>query len=515
MATALRMPVSTVLSGRERVLVEIVVMLATIMVVLDTTIANVALPHMQAALGATSESVAWVLTSYIVASAIAIPLTGWLSDRFGRKRLFTVAIIGFTISSAGCGLSTSLGMMVVARLFQGIFGAFIAPMSQAIMYDINPPQRHARAMMVWGMAVMIAPILGPTLGGYLTDQFDWRWVFFINLPIGVLTGFGAWLLVTGEPGTARRFDMLGFSLLGLALAAFQLMLDRGTQLDWFEAPEILIEGGVALGAAWMFIVHLTTGRGERIVPTILFKDRNYVAALIFIAIIGGITLAGAALIAPMLQRLLNYPVFDAGLMVMPRGIGTLIAFLMAGRLIERGVDGRMLIFIGLMILAASLWMMTGFSLDMDRRPVIVSGIVQGFGLGLTMMPTNLLAFTTLAPQLRTDAASLYSLLRNIGGSIAIAATNALVASNTQTSHADLGARINMPSLTAIETGLAQFGMPAAVALGLVDGEVNRQSVMIAYLDDYWLMMWATIVAAPLVMMMRRQRAGAKVEHVGE
>lgn len=514
MAQSITMPASTVLAPRERGLVTIVVMFAVMMVVLDTTIANVALPHMQAALGATTETVNWVLTSYIVASAIAIPLTGWLALRFGRKQLFVVAITGFTLSSALCGVSTSIGMMVAARLFQGLFGAFIAPLSQATMLDINPPERHARAMMIWGMGVMLAPILGPSLGGYLTDQFDWRWVFFINVPIGIVTAFGAWLLVAGAPGVRPRFDMAGYVMLALALAALQLMLDRGTQLDWFESPEILIETGVAVAAAWMFLLH-TIGTEDGIVPRSLFGNGNYVASLVLAMVLGAIMLAGAALISPMLQRLLNYPVLAAGLVVMPRGIGTLIGFTVAGRLIERGTDGRGLILIGMLMMAVSLWMMTGFSLDMDQRPVIVTGFLQGVGMGLTMMPMNLLAFTTLAATLRTDAASLYNLVRNIGGSIAIAVANALIAGNVQTSHADIAASLRLPAIEPIAAGLAQFGMPAAAAFGMMDAEVNRQAAMIAYIDDYWLMMWVAVAATPLVLIMRRQRAGEKVEHMGE
>ena len=514
MVAASNVSASTVLPPRERALVSNTVVLATVMVLLDTTIANVALPNIQATLGATSETIAWVLTSYIVASAIAIPLTGWLSTRFGRRRLFTTAIVGFTISSAACGLATSLTMMVAARLFQGLFGAFIAPMSQAIMYDINPPERHARAMTVWGMSIMVAPIVGPTLGGYLTDQFDWRWVFFINVPIGIAASVSSWLLVRGEPAVPRRFDLAGFAMLATAIAAFQLLLDRGTQLDWFNSPEIIIEAGLSASALWMFVLHLG-GRRDPIVPTDLFRNSNFVTALIFITIVGGITLAGAALVAPMLQRLLDYPVFDAGMLIMPRGVATLMAFVVTGRLLERGADGRVLIFLGMLVIGYSLYLMTRFSLTMDGWPVIVTGAVQGIGLGMTMMPVNLLAFTTLAPVLRTDAASLFSLLRNIGGSVAIATTSALLARNLQTSHAGIGATLRLPALSAVETGLAPLGMSVTGVLGMLDGEVNRQALMIAYIDNYWLMMWMALLAAPLVFMMRRQRAGERAEHIAE
>lgn len=503
---------ATTLPAGRRAMVTLVVMAATLMVVLDTTIANVALPHMQAALGATSESVAWVLTSYIVASAIAMPVTGWLSDRFGRRALFTVAVGGFTITSALCGVSTSLGMMVGMRLAQGVFGAFLVPMSQAIMYDINPPEKHAQAMTIWGMGIMVGPIMGPVLGGYLTDSFDWRWVFFINVPIGIVTTFGAWALMTSRDTVRRRFDIMGFTLLALALGSFQLFLDRGTQLDWFQSPEIIAEAGMCVAAAWMFVVHSLHARSP-IVPLTLFADRNYATALAFITVTGGILMAGAALVAPMLQRLLDYPVYDAGVTMMPRGVGTMVSMLVAGRLSGR-VDARIMIFVGMLLIAWSLDIMTGFNLEMGAGPVLWSGLIQGLGLGLVVMPMNLLAFATLAPKLRTEGAALYSLMRNIGGSVAISLTSALMVSNLQTSHSDIGSKVTAVTMPYLQAGLVErLGLQAQSILAFLDAEVNRQALMIAYLDDFWIMMWAAILAAPLVMIMRP--AKGKAEHIGE
>jgi DHA2 family multidrug resistance protein len=500
-------------SPARRTLITILMIGATVMVVLDSTIANVALPHMRASLGASNETISWVLTSYILASAVAMPLTGWLAERFGRRALFTVAIAGFTASSALCGLSNSLVLMVVARLLQGVFGAFIVPMSQAVMYDINPPENHVRAMTIWGMAIMIGPIMGPVLGGYLTDSWNWRWVFFINVPIGLVASVAAWILLPSSRKERRPFDMLGFLLLTIALGSLQLMLDRGTQLDWFSSSEIVIEAGIAVAAFWAFAVHMATAP-HPLVPIALFRNSNFVASILMLAVAGGIMMAGAALAAPMLQQLLGYSVYDAGLLIMPRGVGTVVGMVLAGRLAGK-IDSRLVIGFGMLLLAWSLHMMTGFNLMMGSGPVIRSGVIQGFGLGLVVMPLNLLAFATLASALRTEGAAVYSLARNIGASIAISAATALIASNLQTSHADLGAHITASTMPIESGAIEQFGARAEVILAFLDLEINRQALMIAYLDDFWLMMWAAVLAAPLVLVMRSARPGAKPIPMGE
>ena len=488
----------------RRLLITIVVMAATMIVVLDTTIANVALPRMQASLSANPESIAWVLTSYILATAIAMPTTGFLSDRLGRRTLFTGAIVGFTVSSMLCGIAATLPAMVAFRFMQGVFGAFLAPMSQAIMYDINPPERHAQAMTIWGMVIMVGPVMGPVLGGWLTDNFDWRWVFYINVPIGLPAAFAAWALLDNSGKRARKFDFAGFGLLAVSLGALQLMLDRGSQLDWFDSTEIWIELGVTIAGLWVFAVHTATVR-EPLLPRSLFADRNFLTAILAITVVGGILVAGAALVAPMLQRLFGYPVLTAGMLTAPRGIGTMAGMLLAGRLSGR-VDPRVLILAGMSLLAVSLGMMTQFDLQMDSGPVIWSGLVQGVGLGLTVLPMNLLALATLGTRLRTEAASLYNLMRSIGGSIAISITTALIASNVQVSHSDLGAHVSTTRASLLNAGiLEQFGVSGATAMQFIDGEINRQALMIAYIDDYWTMMWAALAVLPLVLLMRASK----------
>ncbi|MCY7397696.1 MAG: DHA2 family efflux MFS transporter permease subunit, partial [Sphingomonas bacterium] len=279
------MPAEHVLDPTRRMLVTIAVMLAVLIQVLDTTIANVALPHMQASLGATQESINWVLTSYIVAAAIALPISGWLADKIGRKRLLVLSVIGFTIASFLCAIAQSLTEMVAFRVIQGVTGAFLVPLAQATLFDINPREKHAQAMALFGGGIMIGPILGPVLGGWLTDSFNWRWVFLVNLPIGAIATV---MLLRFLPKTElnfRKFDLFGFALLGLALGSLQLMLDRGQQLDWFESTEIWIEAGLCVAAFWMFVVHTMTAR-EPLFERSMLADRNFATGMFFMAVTG-------------------------------------------------------------------------------------------------------------------------------------------------------------------------------------------------------------------------------------
>lgn len=501
-------PLHESITSFERATIIAAAMLATLMQVLDTTIANVALPHMQTSLGATQETVNWVLTSYIVASAISIPITGWLADRVGRKRLFIWAVILFTASSLLCATAQSLEEMVTFRVIQGVSGAFILPLSQAIMFDINPPERHAKAMALFGGGVVIGPILGPVLGGWLTESFNWRWVFIVNLPIGVVATLMLMRFLPKTPISVRRFDLFGFALLALALGCFQMMLDRGQQLDWFESWEVWIEGGVALGAAWMFFVHLFTSR-EALFDPRMFVDRNFVTGLLFMVVMGLLLYGGLALLPPMLQKLMGYSVLDTGFLTAPRGVGTLMGMAAAGRLAGK-VDARLLVFTGLTLMGVSLWMMAGFSLQMDSTPVVVSGVVQGMGLGLIFVPLNIIAFDTLATHYRTTAASLLTLCRSLGGSLGISLVTTLLARNLQTSHSDLAAHVTEATIPLADPGLvARLGMAGDSALAVVDAEINRQALMIAFIDDFHLMMIVTVAALPLLLLLRKSHRGGK------
>ena len=500
----------------NRPLLTIGVMAATIMQILDSTIVNVALRDMTASLGATADTITWVLTSYIVASAVAIPLTGWLADRIGSRNLFLGAVVGFVIASMLCGLATNLPEMVAFRILQGIAAAFMNPLSQTVMMDINPRSKQAAAMSIWGMGIMVGPILGPVIGGWLTDNYDWRWCFYVNVPIGAVCFAILWGLLPSRQITRRGFDLFGFAMLAVAISVFQLMLDRGQTQDWFSSWEVWTEGMVALGAAWLFFVQLLTAK-QPMFDRALFLNRNLLTGIGFMLVIGVLMNATLALLPPMLQTLYGYPVLDAGILLMPRGLGIVGSMYVAGQLMKRQVDPRLMVGFGLLIAAWSLYDMTGWTIQMGAQPFIVTGFIQGIGLGLVFIPLNLMAFGTLAPHYRTEAASLMNLSRNIGGSAGISVVTALLARNIQTSHSELGQHIPDPGLLANDPVTSSLtGGSTDAVLAIADGMVNAQAGMIAYLDDFKLMMILTLCAVPLVFVLKRPappKAGEEAIHV--
>ncbi|MHB1180408.1 MAG: DHA2 family efflux MFS transporter permease subunit [Sulfuricella sp.] len=486
----------------HRGLVTMSVMLATIMQALDTTIANVALPHMQGTMGATQDQISWVLTSYIVAAAIFMPLTGFLTARWGRKRVFMWSVVGFTLASMLCGAAQSLNQIVLFRLLQGVFGASLVPLSQSVLLDTYPRERHGSAMAMWGVGVMVGPILGPSLGGWLTEYYNWRWVFYINLPFGVLAWLGLAAFVRETPiDLSRRFDLLGFALLSLAIGALQMMLDRGESLDWFSNPEVVIEAMLAGLALYLFIAHMFTHEHPFIEPG-LFKDRNFSVGLLFIFIVGVILLATMALLPPFMQGLLGYPVIDVGYLLAPRGVGTMIAMITVGKLSGK-VDVRYMIFLGLMLTSLSLWEMTLFNMNIDGWDIVRTGITQGLGLGFIFVPLSTITFSTLAPRYRNEGTALFSLMRNLGSSIGISVVITYLAQRTQANHAAFADYINPFNLAlrqAVEAGAYNLTTPQGLAV--INGEVTRQAATLAYLQDFRLMMWITLAAIPMIVLLR-------------
>ncbi|SMD04766.1 MFS transporter, DHA2 family, multidrug resistance protein [Fulvimarina manganoxydans] len=489
-------------------LITVSIMLATVMQVLDTTIANVALPNMQGSLGAAQDQITWVLTSYIVAAAIMTPVTGWLSDKIGLRQLFIASAAGFVVASMACGLSTSLEEMIAFRLFQGLCGAALVPLSQTVLLNINKPEEHGQAMAIWGAGIMVGPIVGPTLGGWLTETFNWRYVFFVNLPIGALALAGMIAFLPNTPKRQRGFDFFGFAMLSIFIGALQLFLDRGEQVDWFSSPEIWIELGLAVSAIWVFVIHITGAKAPFIDPKI-FRDRNLVMALVMIFVVGMVLLAGLALLPPMLQNILGYPVVTTGLVLAPRGVGTMISMIVVGRIIGK-FDTRLLILTGLLLTALSLYQMSGFSPQMDQTPIIVSGVVQGLGLGLVFVPLSTLAFATLEPRFRADAASLFSLLRNIGSSVGISIVTVELAHNIVISRSELVSGLNPfnPNFTEALAAMGGMGANQTTALAVLNQQVQAQAAMVAYVDDFKLMMIITLCAIPLLALMRPKPKGA-------
>jgi MFS transporter, DHA2 family, multidrug resistance protein len=490
----------------HRGMITVSIMLATIMQALDTTIANVALPHMQGSLQASQDQITWVLTSYIVASAITLPLTGWLCTQWGRRKVFIVSVIGFTVASALCGLSTSLGAIVAARLLQGVFGAALVPLSQAVLLDINPPQKVGQAMAIWGAGIMVGPILGPMMGGWLTENFDWRWVFFVNLPVGLFALWGIFRFLPESRPRSAPLDMFGFVALSLALGLLQMFLDRGELLDWFDSWEIKLEAAGALVAFAFFAVHTWTVQGISFFDRDLLKDRNFVTGCFFGFVVGVVLYGTMALLPTFLQSLMDYPVVYTGEVTAPRGVGTMLAMIVVGRLVHR-IDARAIMAVGFTLTAIALWQMTHVTLQMDSSLIITSGFIQGLGIGFTFVPLSTAAFATLAPRLRNQGTPIFSLLRNIGGSVGISIVQALLTRGSAQAHAQLAAAV-APGNPALATLPAALSPDTLNGLAVLNAEVSRQASLIAYVNDFWIMMVVTLLAIPLLLLIRRSGRGA-------
>ncbi len=478
------------------------VMLATVIQALDITIANVALTHIQGSLAATQDQMTWVLTSYIVAAAITIPLVGWLAGYCGRKLIFLISIALFTLASILCGMAETLFEMVLFRFLQGVGGAALVPMSQAVLLDINSRENFGKAMALWGIGVTLGPILGPALGGWLTDYYNWRWVFYINVPLGFIAFLSLYLFLPESPTRKSHFDLLGFLSLSLGLGALQMVLDRGELKDWFNSPEIIIETLMMGLGFYLFIMHTLSYTKNPFLNPLLFKDRNFMVSNILMFVVGVVLFSPLALVPTMLQNQLNYPVFTAGLVIAPRGFGIMIAMLLTGRLIGR-MDIRGIMGIGLVITTISFKIMTYFSITMNAWIVIYSGFIQGLGIGLIYVPMNAVAFITLSPTLRNEGTAFFNLIRYIGSSIGISVVQTLFIRNTQRVHSVLGEHIIPYS---IDTNYAYIGNHIDISTSSGVAALNRmvtdQAAMIAYNDDYYLMMYISLAVIPLLFLLR-------------
>jgi len=482
----------------NRGILTVCTILATLMQSLDSTIANVALPYMQGSVSASQDQINWVLTSYIVAAAIMTAPTGFLAARFGRTRFFVTAVLGFTIASVLCGMAQSLDEIVVFRLLQGMCGAALVPLSQAVLFDIYPIEQRAFAIGLWVLGVNIGPVSGPMLGGWLTENYSWRWVFYINVPVGIVAATGMLLFLKETPhGKTNKLDWLGFGALSLAVGMLQLVLDRGETLDWFSSREIIVEACLAALGLYIFLVQFSLAPSPFLSPR-LFTDVNFTLGCIFIFIMGLVMFATLALLAPFLQDLLNYPVITAGLVLSPRGLGMMLATLLSGRLL-RVLSPRAMIGIGLTLSAYALYEMTLWTQDVSAWDILSAGFVQGFSLGIVYVPMATITFLTLAPEMRTEAAGVYAMIRNLGSAIGISVTGALLVSNTQINHEFIGAAITPFSHMLAGGFWNPASPPGAVAL---NAEVTHQANLIAYLDDFRLMLVLTLLEIPLVFLIR-------------
>ena len=475
-------------------------MLATLMNTLDQTIANVALPHIQGSVSASADQIVWVLTSYIIATAIMTPLSGWLSQKIGRKTMFLFSIAGFTGASVLCGVATSLPEIVVFRLVQGIAGASLIPLSQTVMLDVYPQKMIPRVMSIWSAAVILGPIIGPTLGGWLTEDFSWRWVFYINVPIGILAFLGIWTFMDRDDGGRQRpFDVLGFGSLVLFIVGFQLMVDRGPGQDWFDSREIWIEAAIGGAGFFVFVVQTMTGK-HPFFHRDLAMDSNFVATTMFSMTTMVLLFSSSALLPSMMQNLLGYSALQAGVASMTRGLGSLIAFLSVPFLVGR-LGPRKVLLVGILLSAYAMWQMGHFDLSMTAGPIEVAGFIQGMGTGLLFAPLNTLASARLAPIHRTEGTIVSTMARSIGSSAGISIVQAILIRDAAVAHSRLAEHITVTDPVLRSTLPKAFSL-SGPGLAALNGEVTRQGTMISYDAVFGAMGALTLLMVPALLILK-------------
>jgi DHA2 family multidrug resistance protein len=491
----------------SRAMMTICVMMATVMQALDMTIANVALPYMQGSLSTTQDQINWVLTSYIIAAAIMTSPLGWMAARFGRKKLFIVCTAGFTLASMFCGVAQSIEEMVAFRLMQGMFGAALVPISQAVMLDIYPPAKRGQAMAIWSMGVMLGPIMGPTLGGWLTEYYSWRWVFYVNLPFGILTVLGLSAFMR-ESATHREapFSWFGFLSLSLGIGALQMMLDRGQDQGWFDSNEIVVEAILSVVGFYFFFADALTAK-RPFIDLRIFRDWNFSIAMAFMFLIGIVLLATMALVTPFLENLLNYPVLTSGYILGTRGVGTFFALIVVGRLIGK-FDARLLMLFGLTLSTFSMWVMVGWTPDVSPRAIAIDSLTQGVGLGFFFVPLNTIAFATLPAAMRTEGAALWTLIRNIGASVGISVVIAQLTNMITVFHSQLVEHVTpFNDAMRLPDAMALAGRTLR-DLSIFDGVVTQQAATMAYSNDFLLMTLVSLCAFPLLALLRSPKAAS-------
>jgi len=488
-------------------------MLATFMVVLDSSVANVALPHIAGSLSASTDESTWVLTSYLVANAIMLPAAGWIARRIGRKKLLLISILLFTLASLLCGVALTMPMLIVARVLQGIGGGGMQPLAQSILLESFPPRQHGTAMAAFGIGVIVAPIIGPTLGGWITDSYSWRWIFYINLPIGILALFMVNLYVEDPPYLRKAFhgaiDYLGFGLMALWLGTLQLVLDKGQEADWFAAPWICWTAAISTLALVAFIVRELTDR-DPIVQLRIFRDRNFAMGTLITGTYGFVLYAATAMLPLFLQTLMGYSALQSGLSVSPRGLGAMASMVMVGLLVRK-IDARLLMAFGFALLGASTWMLGNISLEIGMSSVVVPNILNGFAMGFVFVPLTTVTLSRLRKQEMGNATGIYNLMRNIGGSVGIATVTTMLVRGSQIHQSTLAADAGSPLASGLARGLQArlFSQGADMvtahqkALGMIYRSVQQQSALMAYADNFRLIAILAFACIPLLLLFQR------------
>jgi DHA2 family multidrug resistance protein len=504
--------------------IALAVTLATFMEVLDTSIANVALPHIAGSLSAGQDESTWVLTSYLVSNAIVLPLSGWLSSIMGRKNFYMSCVALFTVSSFLCGLAPNLATLIICRILQGIGGGGLQPSEQAILADTFPPAKRGMAFAVYGIAVVTAPAIGPTLGGWITDNFSWRWIFFINIPVGILSLLLTSRLIQDPPYFKRRklaetrIDYVGLSFVALGLGALQIVLDKGQRDDWFESHFILILSLIA-AASLIFVVVWEWRQKDPIIDLHLFRDRTFAVSNLLMFMLG-FALLGSTLLLPLfMQTLLGYTAEQAGLALMPGGFTIIILLPLVGFLLSRYTPRWLLLF-GLVVLSGSLFHMTSFDLQIDFRTAATARVFQAVGMAFLFVPINTAAYAFLPRDKNNAASGLMNLARNIGGSVGISLVTTMLDRRTQLHLTNLASHLSASNL-ALQARLKALGLmvqshgagppgSSSMPWAIIQGTVQRQATMLAYIDCFWFLGVAILLMVPTVFLMKKPKAGGPI-----
>jgi DHA2 family multidrug resistance protein len=497
-----------------RILSAAAVLLAVLMVILDMTVVNVALPHMMGELGATPDQITWVLTSYIVAEGIVIPTSGFLAARFGRKNVIIASVAGFVVASMLCGQSETLAQMVIFRLMQGAFGASVVPLSQSVMVDNFSAEARGKAMAVWGIGILLGPIMGPTVGGFITDTVGWRWVYYINVPIGIVNLMMLVAFLKQTPRSNATADWIGALLLAVGIGSLQMLLDRGNREDWLQSNFILVLAIISAFCIVVFVIR-SFNRPDAILKIKLLKDRNLATATFMMLAFGIGMLSTIALQPLFLEHLLGYPASTAGLVMAPRGIAVAFGMAFVAAMINR-IEPRYLVFAGLSLAAAGSYVMTWYNLDVDLFWIIAPGVVQGLGMGMIFVPLSTLAYETLPIEESDQASSIFNLARTIGGSVGIAIAATVLTRTSQANWQTLGAAIN-PYNPALHTWLNTTGLSVTDPRTpqVLAGELLRQSTMLGFIEAFGFVALSFLVLVPLVLLLKRDTiAGPRPRRFG-
>ncbi len=497
-------------------IIALSVMFATFMEVLDTTVVNVSLPHIAGSLSATIDEATWVLTSYLVANAIILPMTGWLASVFGRKNLLMASVVGFTASSFLCGFAPNLASLIVFRILQGATGGALQPLSQAVLLEAFPPRERGKAMAFWGQGIVVAPILGPVLGGWLTDNYSWRWVFYINIPVGIASIVMTYLFIFDPPyirQEKRRVDYWGLGMLAVGIGALQYVLDKGQEDDWFSSQTITTLTVIAAVTLTALIIHELTVE-DPVVDLRVFKARSFAVGVFLMTVVGFVLYGSMVLLPVMLQTLLGYPSVQAGIAMAPRGIGAFFMMQITGQLIGR-VDARKLLVSGLTIGGITLLWLSNLNLQAGYWDVFWPQLIQGVGMSLLFVPLTTIAMDPIPRERMGNATSLFNLMRNLGGSVGIAMTGTLLARQQQATTAMLGANVTAydPATQSMFAGLRSAFMAAGAdavtattrAQAALVGLVQKHAAMVAFVGVFQLMGIAFFLLVPLVFLMRRPK----------